>query len=83
MLIDFTRLTAATCGTHRSCPANYIGGRLDGQSAPAGWHGIRRDEVGRDLDADVARVIPHYVLFKSNSGNLLHYIHSCLLKDPE
>lgn len=47
--IDLTRMSSTTWGTFRSCPANYIGGRMDGQSATAGWHGTRRDEVGRDL----------------------------------
>jgi hypothetical protein len=81
--VDLSQMSPAARGTDRSCPANYVGGRMHGMISPAGWHGLRRDEVGRDLDDDVAREIPHYVLFRSNSGNLLHYIHSSLLPDPE
>jgi hypothetical protein len=82
--IDLNGMAPAAHGTSRACPADFIGGRRDGQSATVGWHPTHRDEVGRDLD-ETARELPpqHYVLFKSNSGNLLHYVHSSLLPDSE
>jgi hypothetical protein len=82
MLIDFARMSPATHGAHRSCPANYIGGRMHGMNSPAGWHPRWRDEVGRDLDDETAREIPHYILYVADNG-LAHYVHSSLLPDPE
>jgi hypothetical protein len=83
MKIDFSQLTPATKGAHRSCPASYLGGRMHGMNGPAGWHSMRRDEVGRDLDDETARKIPHYILYVADDGLLWHYIHSSLLPDPE
>jgi hypothetical protein len=73
---NMTDMRPATRGANRSCPADYIGGRLHGHISWVGWHGLHRDEVGRDLDDDAARVIPHYSLFISNADNLWHYVHS-------
>ena len=77
--INLNWMEPETRGANRSCPANYVGGRMHGMSATAGWHSLHRDEVGRDLDADTAREIPHYVLFTSNSGGLWHYVHSSII----
>ncbi len=79
--IDLTGMSPATHGINRSCPASYLGGRMDGMISPAGWHGLRRDEVGRDLD-EITREIPHYILFTANNG-LVHYVHTSIILKAE
>lgn len=51
----------ATRGVNRPLwghTAEYIGGPLDGQRSPTGWHGLRRDENGSPLRLGVKRGIP-------------------------
>jgi hypothetical protein len=80
--LDFRRIQHVPSGAHRgalSGQPNYIGGRLDGQLAPAGWQPARRSSSGQPLPDDQLPPDGHYRLFADNSGYLWYYLHSSLL----
>lgn len=80
--LDFSRMKSVPGGAHRgwlSGQPNFVGGRLDGQLAPAGWQPFRRSESGQPLKNDQQPPGHHYVLFVLDGGYLWHYVHSSLL----
>lgn len=91
--VDFNHLEPVRGGANRSAWSPqpfYVGGRLDGQLAPAGRHPFRRSESGTPLDDDQQPPDDeHYLLFVNDGRYLLQYIHASLLPadyehpDPE
>jgi hypothetical protein len=79
--LEFTRMSPSPGGAFRgglSGQPNFIGGRLDGQLAYAGWQPFRRSSSGQPLPDDQEPPKDHYLLFV-NSGYLWHYVHTTLL----
>lgn len=62
--------------------ADYIGGPLDGQRTPVGWHGLRRDENGSPIRV-VKEMPPHYVLYRANGVSCWYYVHTALVKESD
>jgi hypothetical protein len=80
--LDFTRMSPVPGGAFRgglSGQPNYVGGRLDGQLAHAGWQPFRRSSSGQPLPDDLPPPPEHYVLFIADGRYLWHYIHASLL----
>jgi hypothetical protein len=80
--LDFSRMSPVPGGAFRgglSGQANYIGGRLDGTLAPAGFQPFRRTEQGQPIEDGQPIPPEHYVLFVVDGRYLWHYIHSSLL----
>ncbi|MEA2959391.1 MAG: hypothetical protein QOJ58_5256 [Alphaproteobacteria bacterium] len=80
--IDLARMTPVPRGSHRGLltgQPNYIGGRLDGQLAPAEFQPFRRSSSGQPLADDQQPPKDHYLLFVVNGGYLFHYVHTTLL----
>lgn len=76
---DFTKMAPVRLGLPRgefASPFFYVGGRLDGQAAPAGFQPFVRTESGTSPEGDR---LPDqfYVLFRKQNG--YGYYHSTLL----
>ncbi|MGH3589436.1 MAG: hypothetical protein ACRDRF_00150 [Pseudonocardiaceae bacterium] len=83
--LDFSRMKPVHGGVHRDglfgLQPNFIGGRRDGQSAPAGWCSAFCDEYGHPQDHRPPTGQPNYRLFVNDNGYQYHYIHSAYLAD--
>jgi hypothetical protein len=62
--------------------SEYIGGPLDGQRSPVGWHGLRRDDAGNPLRSN-AEMPPHYVLYRWSGVCGWSYVHTSKLIKPD
>ena len=80
--LDFARMKPVPNGAHRGLltgQPNYLGGRLDGTLAPAGFQPYRRTEQGQPIADDQPFPPEHYLLFVVDGGYLWHYVHVSLL----
>lgn len=69
----------AFCDGVYSLQPNFIGGRKDGQLAPAEWQPYRRSESGQPLNDNQPLPPRYYVLFADGYSSLLRYVDSALL----